>query len=239
MCASRWSAFWPQVVAISLIAFGAASCSSDSGRFSDIFGSDSSSRNEVTGSIPPGASAQPRRQPAPAAACQSRCAGHLGRRSRHGLLPAGEWRNHRLAAAHGSPPPPPPPTWTWEGGTPITVAPGETLEMIARRHGVPVAAIMQANNITSPAMVHAGAAPGDPPLSPVSCAPTRHRRRASLRPHRPCPVPCRSVRREPRSRRPRACMSWRRARHSTASRGSMASRCWCSPRPTIFRRTPW
>jgi murein DD-endopeptidase MepM/ murein hydrolase activator NlpD len=43
-----------------------------------------------------------------------------------------------------------------EGGTPITVAPGETLEMISRQHGVPVSAIMQANNITSPAMVHPG-----------------------------------------------------------------------------------
>ena len=36
------------------------------------------------------------------------------------------------------------------------MAPGETLEMISRRHGVPVAAIMQANNITSPAAVHPG-----------------------------------------------------------------------------------
>ena len=51
---------------------------------------------------------------------------------------------------------PPPPTWTWEGGTPITVAPGETLETIARQHGVPVAAIMQANHITNPATVHPG-----------------------------------------------------------------------------------
>jgi murein DD-endopeptidase MepM/ murein hydrolase activator NlpD len=51
---------------------------------------------------------------------------------------------------------PPPPTWTWEGGTAITVAPGETLETISRQHGVPVSAIMQANNITSPAMVHPG-----------------------------------------------------------------------------------
>ena len=51
---------------------------------------------------------------------------------------------------------PPPPVWTWEGGTPITVAPGETLEMISRQHGVPVSALMQANNITSPAMVHPG-----------------------------------------------------------------------------------
>jgi murein DD-endopeptidase MepM/ murein hydrolase activator NlpD len=45
---------------------------------------------------------------------------------------------------------PPPVEWTWEGGTPIIVAPGETLEAIARKHNVPVAAVMQANNITSP-----------------------------------------------------------------------------------------
>ncbi len=51
---------------------------------------------------------------------------------------------------------PPPPTWTWEGGTPIVVAPGETLESISRRHGVPVAAIMQANNIVNPTAVHPG-----------------------------------------------------------------------------------
>jgi len=51
---------------------------------------------------------------------------------------------------------PPPPTWTWEGGTPITVAPGETLESIARRHGVPASAIMQANGISNPASVRPG-----------------------------------------------------------------------------------
>ena len=38
----------------------------------------------------------------------------------------------------------------------VIVAPGETLEMIARRHHVPVSAIMQANNITNPATVHPG-----------------------------------------------------------------------------------
>jgi len=56
MCASRRSAVWPQLVAISLIGLGAASCSSDSGRFSDIFGSNSSSRSDTTGSIPQGTS---------------------------------------------------------------------------------------------------------------------------------------------------------------------------------------
>jgi len=53
-------------------------------------------------------------------------------------------------------PPPPPPVWTWEGGTPITLRAGETLETLAHRYGVPVGAIMQANNISSPALVHAG-----------------------------------------------------------------------------------
>jgi murein DD-endopeptidase MepM/ murein hydrolase activator NlpD len=50
---------------------------------------------------------------------------------------------------------PPPVEWTWEGGTPVIVGPGETLEAIARRHSVPVVAIIQANNITS-ASVHPG-----------------------------------------------------------------------------------
>jgi murein DD-endopeptidase MepM/ murein hydrolase activator NlpD len=59
-------------------------------------------------------------------------------------------------ALPAAPPPPPPPTWSWEGGTPITVAPGETIEMIARKHGIPVGVIMQANNITNAAMVHPG-----------------------------------------------------------------------------------
>ena len=47
---------------------------------------------------------------------------------------------------------PPPVEWTWEGGKPVIVAPGETLEAIARRHNVPVAAIMQANDMASPAV---------------------------------------------------------------------------------------
>jgi murein DD-endopeptidase MepM/ murein hydrolase activator NlpD len=53
------------------------------------------------------------------------------------------------------PPPPPPPRWTWEGGTPIIVAPGETVEMLSRKYHVPVSAIIQANNM-SDAAVHAG-----------------------------------------------------------------------------------
>jgi murein DD-endopeptidase MepM/ murein hydrolase activator NlpD len=129
---------------------GAASCSSDSSRFSNIFGSNSSSRNDTTGSIP---------QSTPAGHVESRPLPHLA-----GAEPQGSSGGGQGMASYqpnsevtGSlPAAPPPPTWTWEGGTPITVAPGETLEMISRQHGVPVSAIMQANNITSPAMVHPG-----------------------------------------------------------------------------------
>jgi murein DD-endopeptidase MepM/ murein hydrolase activator NlpD len=46
--------------------------------------------------------------------------------------------------------------WSWDGGTAVTVAPGETLDSIARRHGVPASAIMQANNLASPNALQAG-----------------------------------------------------------------------------------
>jgi murein DD-endopeptidase MepM/ murein hydrolase activator NlpD len=46
--------------------------------------------------------------------------------------------------------------WSWDGGTAVTVAPGETVDSIARRHGVPVAVIMEANNLASPNALQAG-----------------------------------------------------------------------------------
>jgi len=46
--------------------------------------------------------------------------------------------------------------WSWDGGTAVTVAPGETVDSIARRHGVPVTAVMQANNLASPNAIQAG-----------------------------------------------------------------------------------
>jgi murein DD-endopeptidase MepM/ murein hydrolase activator NlpD len=46
--------------------------------------------------------------------------------------------------------------WSWDGGTAITVARGETVDSIARRHGVPVAVIMEANNLASPNAIQAG-----------------------------------------------------------------------------------
>jgi murein DD-endopeptidase MepM/ murein hydrolase activator NlpD len=151
MCASRRSALWPRIVAVSLIGLGAASCSGDSSRFSNIFGSNSSSRNDTTGSIP---------QSTPAGHVESRPLPHLAGAEPQGSSGGGQgmasYQPGNAEITGSVPAAPPPPVWTWEGGTPITVAPGETLEIISRQHGVPVSALMQANNITSPAMVRPG-----------------------------------------------------------------------------------
>lgn len=151
MCASRWPAIWPRVVAISLIGLGAASCS-DSERFSDVFGSDSAPRSEVTGSIP----AQPASdhvvsRPLPPVAGADTQGISGGGRGMGSYQP----QNSEITGSVRQPAPPPA-AWTWDGGIAVTVAPGETLEMIARKHGVPVSAIMRANHITDAAAVHPG-----------------------------------------------------------------------------------
>jgi murein DD-endopeptidase MepM/ murein hydrolase activator NlpD len=147
MSATRRSASWPQLVAISLIGVGLASCSADSGRFNEGFGSNQ--RSDTTGSI----------QSAPTSRVETRPLPHLSSAddgTSGGGRGMGSYQSKGDVTGSIAAPPPPPPSWTWEGGTPIIVEPGETLDVIAHRHGVPVSAIMQANNINSPAMIRPG-----------------------------------------------------------------------------------
>jgi murein DD-endopeptidase MepM/ murein hydrolase activator NlpD len=70
--------------------------------------------------------------------------------------------------------------WSRDGGTAITIAPGETIDTVARRYGVPASAIIQANNLAAPATIHSGQqlvipryqatrAPASPPkIAPVA-----------------------------------------------------------------------
>jgi murein DD-endopeptidase MepM/ murein hydrolase activator NlpD len=46
--------------------------------------------------------------------------------------------------------------WTAEGGTPIVMAQGESAEIIARRYGIPTAALLRTNGFTSAAQVRPG-----------------------------------------------------------------------------------
>jgi murein DD-endopeptidase MepM/ murein hydrolase activator NlpD len=146
MGASR-SAVWPQVVAIALMGMGAAGCS-DSSRFSD-FSSDRPSRGEVTGSIPQGTNGVESH-------ALPHLAGNGGEGTSGGGRGMGSYQPGKSDVTGSLPPAPPPPSFTWEGGTPVTVARGETLQTISHRYGVPVAAVMEANSITNPATVHPG-----------------------------------------------------------------------------------
>jgi murein DD-endopeptidase MepM/ murein hydrolase activator NlpD len=46
--------------------------------------------------------------------------------------------------------------WSWEGGTAIIVAQGETIDVIAQRHGVPAAALVEANSLPPGAAIRPG-----------------------------------------------------------------------------------
>jgi murein DD-endopeptidase MepM/ murein hydrolase activator NlpD len=158
---------------------GAAGCT-DSSRFAE-FDSERP-RGEVTGSVPQ-----------PGNRVESRALPRLGDGVSGGGRGMGSYQPGNGDVTGALPPsaPPPPPRFTWEGGTPITVAPGETLETISRRYDVPVAALMEANNITRPGGVHPGQHLVIPrrrgPATALAAPPTRVASSAAAMPS-PAPV---------------------------------------------------
>jgi murein DD-endopeptidase MepM/ murein hydrolase activator NlpD len=147
---------WLWLAAFAAIAVGTAGCGPDSTRFNESlftnpFAAPSpTAATDVTGSVAP-----PPAHPA----------GHVDVRP----LPPPP-----TGAALPQPPsasfrPAPPPSaaaaavsrpggagWEWDGGTPIIVASGETIDTLARKYGVPASAIMTANGIANPASVRPG-----------------------------------------------------------------------------------
>ena len=121
------------------ISVAAVSCSSDTHRFeSDRFFRSSKVQapaSEVTGSVP-------QRQ----AAIQSTPLPPPPNASAPATRPAAAPR----AVASYEPAPQTPAAkraWNWEGGTAITVQPGDTIDGLVKRYGVPASAIAEANNI--------------------------------------------------------------------------------------------
>jgi len=147
--------FGPQLVVFALIGLAAAGCA-DSSRFEgNPFASDTGSRGDVTGSIPK-ASNGVESKPLPHLAANTGEGTSGGGRGMGSYQPAQPNNADVTGSLPPAAPPPPPPVWSWEGGTPITVRAGESLEALSHQYGVPVAAIMQANGISNPALVHAG-----------------------------------------------------------------------------------
>ena len=71
-------------------------------------------------------------------------------------------------------PQPPAQNWSWDGGTAIVVAQGETLDTISRRHGVPAACDHAGEQHDACGAAAARPAPGDPArAAPDGCGPGR------------------------------------------------------------------
>lgn len=145
---------------LGLVGITAAGCS-DSARFdSNPYAANRSQpQTEVTGSI--AAQPAPSRHvsvqplPAPSRPATVAASGYAG-----GAQGLGAYRPGSRADITGSVPAPRPAApaghWTWNGGSAVMVARGQSLDAIARKHGVPASAILQVNGLASASAVKPG-----------------------------------------------------------------------------------
>lgn len=145
------SRVWPRVATVAALGIALAGCSNSS-RFDSPYPTASRQttppRGEVTGSIarPAAPTARVTSQPLPTPP-QTIAAGNTS----YGSQPV-----QRYGDITGSVSQQPAGHWTWDGGHPVTVGNGETVDMIARRQGVPVSAILQTNGIANASQVRPG-----------------------------------------------------------------------------------
>jgi murein DD-endopeptidase MepM/ murein hydrolase activator NlpD len=175
------------LAAVSLLALGAAGCSSDTARFdANPFASRSSGPSgDVTGSVPANRPATvasapvsrvesrplPQASPLPPPSSRPYVSSTVpastgvtgGNRGMASFQPpaAGSDITGSVNTPPSAPSRAPQPAnrssnWDWDGGTAVTVGPGETAAVIAHRYGVPASALMQANGITDPNQVQTG-----------------------------------------------------------------------------------
>jgi murein DD-endopeptidase MepM/ murein hydrolase activator NlpD len=210
---------WLRAIALALIAIGAAGCSAESTRFGEGPYASRGGQGEITGSIPSGQAApvgqvetRPLPQtsqlpppPARAAPATYNPAPTSTAYSPAAYSPAAgsEITGSVVAPASVVRKPTSSGQWSWDGGTAITVAPGETVDSIARRHGVPVAAILEANKLASPNAIQAGqrlVIPryGSSAAAPATVPPSTH----ATTPAAPKPAPALTASASPRTTSP-------------------------------------
>jgi murein DD-endopeptidase MepM/ murein hydrolase activator NlpD len=162
------SHIWPRVAVLTVVGFAAASCSGSARFDSNPYASNrqSPAPQETTGSI----SSRPmytrvEAQPLPAPSRPATVAVNGGYAS--GAQGLGAYRpspstasdvTGSVPARNTAVPPSPKPSgaWTWDGGAPVTVGYGETVDQIAKKYGVPASAILQTNGISDASMVKPG-----------------------------------------------------------------------------------
>jgi murein DD-endopeptidase MepM/ murein hydrolase activator NlpD len=132
--------------AVAMLAAGVAACSADTSRFNaNPFGG-----NETTGSVAPA--------PAPARGVPVAKVETRPAYASQPLPPpsGGHQALTNTADVTGSSSPHKKTNWEWNGGTPVIVAQGETVDSMALRYNVPGTAIVQANNLHEGAVLKPG-----------------------------------------------------------------------------------
>src|SRR5262249_7502873 len=126
---------WPRAAVLALVGIAAAGCS-DSARF-DSYNTDRPLPPQSVASATPAASGRVEAQPLPALSQPTSVSAY---QSQGAYRSSGQYAD---LTGSGARVPPPSSHWTWNGGSAVTVGYGDTVESIARKHGVPASAIMQ------------------------------------------------------------------------------------------------
>src|SRR5262245_39029222 len=140
---------WPSVAVLALVGLAAAGCA-DSARFdSSSYTTDRPPQNVAAATPTYSAAGRVEAQPLPAPSQPATvAAAPAPTYTPAAYTPSSGSYYGVTGSASGH--------WTWNGGSPVTVGRGETVESIARKHGVPVAALMQTNGIREPGQLRPG-----------------------------------------------------------------------------------
>ena len=138
---------WPRVAVLALVGISAAGCA-DSARFdSSSYSTDRPPQNVAAATPTYSAAGRVEAQPLPAPPATV-AAAPAPTYTPAAYTPNSGQYSDVTGSASGH--------WTWNGGSPVTVAYGETVDSIARKHGVPVSALMQTNGIREPGQIRPG-----------------------------------------------------------------------------------
>lgn len=152
------SRHWSRFAILAVVGVTAAGCA-DSGRFTTA--SNRTPPADVTGSIASRPVGRVQAQTLPPPTPTRPYSVPAGVSSGAGGLAAYRPASSRAPEYTGSVPvareaPKPAGHWTWNGGMPVVVGRGDTVDSVARRYGVPGWAILQTNGIREGVAIHAG-----------------------------------------------------------------------------------
>jgi murein DD-endopeptidase MepM/ murein hydrolase activator NlpD len=149
---------WPRVAVLGLVGFTASACA-DSARF-DAFNTDRPPPPQSVASSVPArpATARVEAQPLPAVSPPATVAtSPAPTYAPQSTYPtSGQYSDITGSVATRQTAPATGGHWTWNGGSPVTVGYGETIENIAHKHHVPASAIMQTNGIRDAGQIRPG-----------------------------------------------------------------------------------